>query len=143
MSETKGKDASGTFDPDVPGSTAHTAEDVYPVADEVTIYPEPGKETETAQALLEAAEDPRDVQFYDGAFVVSAELAKKAKVPEGTPTGPVLSQSQQDATLKAPAKAPAKKAADKSEPGSSPAAKKAPAKKAPAKSAAPKADTTE
>lgn len=133
MSDAKGKDASGNYDPDEPGSAPHQEHDTFPALDETTIYPAAGKEAETAQALLDAADDPRQVVWSDGAFIVPASVAKKAKVPEGEKAAPVLSAAarveQDDAgTPPASKSAPAaKKAAP---------AKKAPARKAPAKKAA-------
>lgn len=143
MSDAKGKDASGNFDPDEPGSAPHQAEDVNPVGEEVTIYPADGKLEETAQALLAAADDPRDVKFSDGVFIVPEAVAKAAKIPEAGKSGPALTQSRQDANVSPQTKPAAKKAAAPAEPkgddGAPPAAKKAPAKKAAAKKAPAKA----
>jgi hypothetical protein len=57
------------------------------------IYPERGKEAETAQALLDAAERPEDVQYSgEGFFRVPAELADKAEAALPSTAGQATEQ---------------------------------------------------
>jgi hypothetical protein len=85
MTESTGTHAADeSVDLDEPGSAPHAepaAEIEY-----VHIYPEAGKQSETAKALLDAAERPEDVQYSgEGYFSVPAELADKAEaaLPKG------------------------------------------------------------
>jgi hypothetical protein len=70
---------------DEPGSAPH-AEPAAEV-EYVHIYPEAGKQAETAKALLDAADQPEDVEYSgEGYFRVPADLADKAEaaLPTGT-----------------------------------------------------------
>lgn len=82
-----GIDADGDeVDPRNPDSSVTTADDEGE-ADEVVVYPAQGKATETAQALLKAADDlgydPQVVKTGDGAFIVPSDVADAADTPEG------------------------------------------------------------
>jgi hypothetical protein len=123
---------------DEPGSMARQALADDSERELAYIYPPAGKESETAQALLAATDNPADVRWEDGAFVVPSELAKKAKVPEGQPQAPVLSAEAQFATQTGGEQNAAGTDAKSVPVGRTPSkapAKKAPAKKAPAKKA--------
>jgi len=85
MTETAAPADDETVDLAEPGSAPHA--EPAPEIEYVDIYPEPGKEAETAKALLDAADQPEDVQSSgDGYFRVPVDLADKAEaaLPEGT-----------------------------------------------------------
>lgn len=63
---------------DEPGSAPHA--EPAPEIEYVHIYPEAGKEAETAKALLDAADRPEDVEYSgEGFFRVPSDLADKAE----------------------------------------------------------------
>lgn len=78
----KAADASGDWDPTEPGSAPHQAAEEE--TETVSVYPKAGEEQATAQALLDAADDPKDVVFSDGHFQVPAGVASKMKVPSAS-----------------------------------------------------------
>jgi hypothetical protein len=98
-------DPSGTWDPAEAGSMPHAA----PVDDVelVEVFPAAGKGTETAQALLDAAGPDREheIKTSDGNFLVPADIAKKAKLPEA--------DVEEDTGAAPAAAAPAKRTAAK------------------------------
>lgn len=76
--------------PDVPGSAPHSPEPLETIAEEVIIYPADGRMKETAQALLAATDDPLEVKYIEGTFVVPKDVAERAQLPEDDKTGPEL-----------------------------------------------------
>lgn len=86
-----GIDADGDeVDPRFPDSSVTTTADEGE-PDETVVYPPAGKATETAQALLKAADDlgydPIVVRTTDGAFTVPSDVADAADLPEGDEHG--------------------------------------------------------
>jgi hypothetical protein len=89
------------------GSAAHA--DAPEEIEYVDIYPEAGKEAETAKALLDAADDPRDVRSSsEGYFRVPSALADKAEAalpagyeaePEGGTDSPPGTDDNADGTV--------------------------------------------
>lgn len=73
-----------SYDPTEPGSALHADDPADSAVEYVTVVPADGKATETAKALLEAAEHPHEVRWLDGGFVVPASLADTVSLGDAT-----------------------------------------------------------
>ena len=94
--------ASDEFLPDVPGSAPHSPDSLDTISETTTIFPAEGQTKATAQALLDAADDPRDVVYSEGAFVVPKDLADRANIPDGDVRGADLETNAPKGNQRAP-----------------------------------------